>query len=157
MEDIKRILVVSRMTRYCGKAVHYGVSLAKKYGAALSVIHVIHNPFGLEGWNLPVPNLERDYQNLLKKTRRELDEIIAKEQQGGMNIEVSIREGEPATEILTAVKEKKIDLLVMLAHEEGRLEHFLFGRSNDELIRRMPCSILLVKKEPQAVAFAPDA
>jgi len=28
------------------------------------------------------------------------------------------------------------------------LEHFLFGRSNEELIRRMPCSLLLVKKEP---------
>jgi nucleotide-binding universal stress UspA family protein len=42
--------------------------------------------------------------------------------------------------------------MVMLAHEEGRLEHFLFGRTNDELLRRMPCSILLVKSEP-----APDA
>ncbi len=28
------------------------------------------------------------------------------------------------------------------------MEHFLFGRSNEEIVRRMPCSILLVKKEP---------
>jgi hypothetical protein len=27
-DDIKRILVVSRMTKYCQKAVHYGVSLS---------------------------------------------------------------------------------------------------------------------------------
>lgn len=73
MEDIKRILVVSRMTKYCRKAVHYGVSLARKYGATVSVIHVFHDPFGIEGWNLPLPNLEKDYQNLLKKTRQELD------------------------------------------------------------------------------------
>jgi hypothetical protein len=33
----------------------------------------------------------------------------------------------------------------MLAHEEGHLEQILFDRSNDELIRQMPCSILLVK------------
>jgi nucleotide-binding universal stress UspA family protein len=38
--------------------------------------------------------------------------------------------------------------LIMLAHEEGRMEHFLFGRSNEELIRQLPCSIFLVKKEP---------
>jgi nucleotide-binding universal stress UspA family protein len=37
----------------------------------------------------------------------------------------------------------------MLAHEEGHLEHFLFGRSNEEIIRKMPCSVLLVKKEPE--------
>ena len=153
MEDVKKILVVSRMTRYCGKAVHYGVSLAKKYGAALSVVHVMHDPFGIEGWNLPMPNLEKDYQNLLKKSQQQLDDIIASENKSGMHIDVLIREGEPTTEILAVVKEKKIDLLVMLAHEEDRLEHFLFGRSNEALIRRMPCSILLVKKEPGPAAF----
>jgi len=148
MKDVNQILVVSRMTRYCAKAVHYGVSLAKKYRAALTVVHVVHDPFGIEGWNLPMPNLDKDYQNLLKKSRQQLDEIITKENKSGMHIDALIREGEPTLEILAVVKEKKIDLIVMLAHEEGRMEHFLFGRSNEELIRKMPCSILLVKKEP---------
>ena len=35
----------------------------------------------------------------------------------------------------------------MLAHEEGRLEDLFFQRSNDELTRKMPCSIILVKQE----------
>lgn len=153
MEDIKRILVVSRMTKYCAKAVHYGVSLAKKYDAELTVIHVIHDPFGIEGWNLPLPNLEKDYQSLLKKSRQQLDDIIANENKSGMHIDVLIREGDPTAEILTAIREKEIDLAVILAHEEGRLEHFLFGRSNEALIRKMPCSLLLVKKEPHAAAF----
>jgi universal stress protein A len=152
MEDIDQILVVSRMTRYCKKAVHYGISLAKKYGAAVTVIHVIHDPFGIEGWNLPLPNLEKDFQNLMTKSRQQLDEIIASENKSGMHIDVLLREGEPIAEILDVIKKKKINLLIMLAHEEGRLEHFLFGRSNEELVRRMPCSILLVKKEPGMAA-----
>jgi universal stress protein A len=151
MQDIKRILVVSRMTTSCIKAVHYGLSLAKQYEATLYVIHVIHNPFGLEGWNLPLPDLEKDYQNLLKKTRQQLNRIIKKENQSGMHIEVLMPEGDPTAEIVKAVREKKIDLLVMIAHEEGHLEHFLFGRSNHELVRRMPCSIFLVKKEPRPI------
>jgi nucleotide-binding universal stress UspA family protein len=141
------------MTRYCAKAVHYGVSLAKKYGAALTVVHVIHDPFGIEGWNLPVPSLGRDYKNLMKRSRQQLDDIIAKENKMGMRIDVLIREGEPTSEILALVKEKNIDLIVLLSHEEGHLEHFLFGRSNHELVRKMPCSIFLVKKEPGPVAF----
>ncbi|MGC1456060.1 MAG: universal stress protein [Nitrospirota bacterium] len=152
MEDIDKILVVSRMTRYCKKAVHYGISLAKKYGAEVTVVHVIHDPFGIEGWNLPLPNLEKDFQNLMKKSRQQLDEIIASENKSGMHIDVLLREGDPIAEILDVIKKKKINLLIMLAHEEGRLEHFLFGRSNEELVRRMPCSILLVKKEPEAAA-----
>lgn len=154
MEDIKRILVVSRMTKYSRKAVHYGISLAKKYGAKLYVTHVVHDPFGIEGWNLPMPSLEKDYQNLLIRERKELDSMIAQERQAGMEIDVSIREGEPAKEILSIVKDERIDLVILLAHEEGHLEHFLFGRSNEALIRRMPCSILLVKKEPLPVTGA---
>jgi nucleotide-binding universal stress UspA family protein len=151
MENIKNILVVSRMVKYDAKAIHYGASLAQKYGARLTVIHVIHDPFGIEGWNLPMPNLDKDYQNLLKKTRKELDNIVEQERARGIAIDVMLKEGDPSEEILATVKDKQIDLLVMLAHEEGHLEHFLFGRSNHDLILKMPCSILLVKKEPRPV------
>ena len=152
MHDIKRILVVSRMTKYCQKAVQYGVSLTQKHGAELYVIHAIHSPFGLEGWNLGgLFDVEAEYKKLLQKTRMDLDAIIDSEKEKGMPVHVLINQGEPTEEILKAVKEHSIDLLIMLAHEEGRLEHFLFGRSNDLIIRKMPCSILMVKKEPESV------
>ncbi len=152
MEDIKHIIVVSRMVKYDAKAIHFGASLAKKYKARLTVIHVIHDPFGIAGWNLPMPNLAKDYQHLLEKTRTELDTIIEQERAERVEIEVMLKEGDPTKEILETVREKKIDLLIMLAHEEGHLEHFLFGRSNHELILKMPCSILLIKKEPQTIS-----
>ena len=151
MEDIARILVVSRMTRYCQKAVHYGISLAKKYGAELSVIHVVHNLYGLEGWNVPMISIQNEFKKDMEKMKWELDEIIRKENDAGMAIKEIIREGNPTEEILRVVKEEKIDLMIMLAHEEGRLEHLLFSRSNEDLLRKMPCSILLVKKEPEVI------
>ncbi len=153
MEDFKRILVVSRMTTNCQEAVHCGVSLARKYGAELSIIHVIHNPFGLEGWNLPTVSLEKEYQAMMRQAKEDLDRILKKERSEGLAVTELIREGEPTREILKAVEELKIDLLVMLAHEEWRLEHFLFGRSNEEIVRKMPCSVLLVKKEPEPVKW----
>jgi nucleotide-binding universal stress UspA family protein len=153
MEDINRILVVSRDTKYCREAVHQGISLARKYGAKISIIHVVHNPFGLEGWNLPTVALDEEYLKIIKEAKEDLDRIITLEKAKGLSINELIRGGEPTEEILKAVKEENIDLLIMLAHEEGRLEHFLFGRSNEELIRKMPCSILLVKKEPKPVKW----
>jgi universal stress protein A len=148
MENIKNILAVSRMVKYDAAVIRAGASLARKYGARLTVIHVIHDPFGIEGWNLPLPNLEKDYQDLLKRTRHQLDQIAGQERESGTDIEVLLREGDPTREILKTVTEKRIDLLVMLAHEEGHLEHFLFGKSNHEILLKMPCSVLLIKKEP---------
>ena len=148
MDDIKRILVVSRSTRHCRKAVHYGISLAKKYNSKLYVVHVIHDPFGVNGWNLPIPSLKQEYEKLVEKTRKDIDRIIKSERADGLEITEWIRDGKPAEEIIAAVKEDKIDLVIMSAHEEGRLEHHLFGRSIEELTRKMPCSILLVNYNP---------
>ena len=148
MDDIKRIMVVSRSTKNCKKALHYGLSLAKQQDAKLYVLHVIHDPFSVDGWNLPVPSLKQEYEYLVKKTREEIDRIIKSEQADGIDITEWIRDGKPDREVIAAVQENKIDLIIMSAHEEGRLEHYMFGRTVEELTRKMPCSILLVKYNP---------
>jgi universal stress protein A len=148
MDDIKRILVVSRSTKHCRKAVHYGISLAKKYNSKLYVLHVIHDPFSVEGWNLPIPSLKQEYEKLVEKARADIDRIIKSERADGLEITEWIRDGKPVDALIAAVKEDKIDLIIMSAHEEGRLEHYLFGRAVEELTRKMPCSIFLVNYIP---------
>jgi len=148
MDDIKRILVVSRSTKNCRKAVHYGISLAKQYNSKLYVLHVIHDPFSIDGWNLPIPSLEQEYKNLVKKVGEDVDRIIKSEQADGLEITEWIRDGKPVDEVIKVVKDEKIDLIIMSAHEEGRLEHYLFGRSVENLTRKMPCSIFLVNYNP---------
>lgn len=153
MEDISRILVISRITKHCRKAVRYGVSLAQKYGAELCVLHAIHNPLVFGAWNLPKPSLEADYRKEMETIKRELDEIIDSEKKKGMSIKEIITEGDITHEIFETVRQEKIDLIIMLAHEEWRLEHFLFGRSTEEIIRKMPCSVFLVKEDLPRAGF----
>ena len=145
MEEFKRILVVSRMTRHCRKALHLGVSLAHQYGAALSVLHIVDNPFK-KGWNLPTIAYEEEYRKELGRIQSELEGIISLEREKGMTIREFVKEGEPKEEILQAIQNESADLVILLAHEEGRLEHFLYGRGTDSIIRKMPCSILLVRE-----------
>jgi len=154
MEEFKRILIVTKSTKHCRKAIHYGISLAKQSQAQVHVLHLMHDPFGLEHWQLALPSLKdikEQYQHMRLKAKKDLDAMIAAEQDKGLPIQVGIAEGPPEKEILNAVKKKKIDLLVTLAHEEGRLEQVLFGRLNEEIHRKLPCSILFIKQEPLAV------
>jgi universal stress protein A len=145
MEDFKNILVVSRSTQHCIKVLRRGISLARKYNARLHILHIIHDPFNLDGWNLPAPAFNDEYQKMADKARRELDRMVREEKAEGLNIDEWVKNGNPADEIKNVVESQKIDLILMLAHKEGRLEHFLFGRTNDEIIRSLPATLMLVK------------
>lgn len=148
MDDVKRILAVSRSTKQCNRVVHYGISLANKYSAELYVVRVIHDPFKSDVWNLPIPTLEEEYNKIRQGALAELDSIITSDAATGITIKELVREGEPFDAISSVIRDENIDLVLMLAHEEGRIEHFLFGHAIENLVRKMPCSIFLLKSEP---------
>lgn len=154
MKDINRILVLSRMNQDSRKAIKLCVSLARKLEAKLVALHLVSNTAEMMMVNSPdmFPlNVLNNYMVLQQSAKENVDKVIKEEMQLGFPIKELIVEGDPLEEVVKAVKEENIDLLVMNAHEEGRIEHALFGGENDAIIRRMPCSILLVKEEPEPV------
>jgi nucleotide-binding universal stress UspA family protein len=151
MADIKHIMVVCGTVNDCGALIHSAARLARSVGAQLFILTVIYNPFGLKGLSLPRPSFARDYQRLYDKIKDNMHSIIALEKQQGIAIEHMIRDGKPVDMILDEVQKREIDLLVLPAHEEGRIEHVLFGGKNKDLLRKMPCSMLFIKSEPVAI------
>ncbi|HSO18135.1 MAG TPA: universal stress protein [Desulfosarcina sp.] len=145
METFNNILVVSRSTRHCIKVLRTGIALARKFDARLHVLHIIHDPFSLNGWNLPVPSLDKEYKAMAAEARKELDGMIQREKAEGMVINEWVKDGNPVDAIAQAVEGGHVDLILMLAHREGRLEHFLFGKTNDAIIRRLPASLMLIR------------
>ncbi|MBN2429173.1 MAG: universal stress protein [Deltaproteobacteria bacterium] len=151
MENIHKILVVTRSTQECRKALHYGISLAKQVHAELCVLHTFHNVFGLKGWNLPIPSqmVHEGFQKMQEDTKKEINRMIEKAKKDDLKIEVFLREGKFIDEVTKVVEEKKIDFIVLASHSEWRLEHFLFGRDNEDVLRKLPCSVLFVKDDPE--------
>ena len=154
METIKRILVISRMTPYCQEALRYGADLARRHDAKLHVLHLVSNPIAdMKAVNAPgviFPDEHKNYHDMRREAQEELDKVIKKVIKDGFPINEIISDADPVKEITRVVKEEKIDLVVLLAHQEGRLEHALFGGEMDAIIRSLPCSILLVKNEPKS-------
>ena len=153
MENIGRILVISRMNPYSRKAFYIGVSLARKFDAKLLMLHLVSDPVDMMMLNPPglFPEvMYTNYWNSQNEAKEQLDKIIEQEKSAGFPIKELIGDRDTVEEVLKVVSEEKIDLIVMFAHQEGRIEHALFGGENDAIIRRMPCSILLVKEEPES-------
>ncbi|UFS72229.1 universal stress protein [Geomonas sp. RF6] len=157
MLDVKRILVVNRLTQYSRDALVVGVKLAKRFGAELSVIRIISNPVDLEAVNAPSVLFSgeqyRNYLSVREQYKEDLEKAVQQVTRDGVPIKEYLAETQPVKEIVRIVEREGIDLVVVLAHEEGRLEHMLFGGEDDALIRKLPCSILLVKHEPQPVSW----
>jgi nucleotide-binding universal stress UspA family protein len=82
---------------------------------------------------------------MVAKAKEELDRLIRTEKAEGMVVNERIKDGNPVDAIRQAVEEHNVELILMLAHQEGRLEHFLFGKTNDAIIRQLPATLMLVK------------
>jgi len=156
MKNFSRILVISRLIPYSRKAITLGVSIARRYDAELHVLHLVSNPVDMMALNAPGQFPEEEYKKYndgLQKAKELLNTVIEQEKQNGYSIKELVSDRDPVEEIERVVSEEKIDLIIMSAHEEGRIEHALFGGENDIIVRRMPCSILLVKNEPGQVEW----
>jgi nucleotide-binding universal stress UspA family protein len=150
MEDVRRILVVSRSTKNCRFAVESGVSLARRYQAELYVLYLSPGPFDLDSLHMPerfLPEEYGKYESGQQAAEMIVDQIIRQEEEKGLPIKKLIRHGEPVAEVEKLVAHEKIDLIVMPAQKEGFFEQLLFEGDTRGIIRSMPCSILLVKKE----------
>jgi len=150
VNEIKRILILNRTILHYQKVLHAGVSLAKKYNARIYIMHVFHNPFSAEEWGVHIPkgnSRQKLYSEIRKRAQRELDAIISLKKAQGIIIKEILREDASADDIKQVVKMEKIDLLVMLAHKEGRIEQFVFHPDKNQILRQMPCSVLLVKED----------
>jgi len=149
MEKFSNILVVSRMIPYSRKAINAGISLARKYDSRILVLHLVSHPGDVMAVNAPGLFLDEQYKNYMdsqQEAKERLDALIKQESSVVFPVKELVSDSDPVEEIVRVVSEEKIDLLIMSAHEEGRIEHALFGGENNAILRKMPCSIMFVKK-----------
>ena len=80
----------------------------------------------------------------IKGLAREKLETMAQEHPE-RRLEVLVREGKPAIEILDAAAELGPELVVMGSHGRSGLDHFLIGSVAEKVLRKAPCNVLTVR------------
>jgi nucleotide-binding universal stress UspA family protein len=147
MPEFKRILVVSRMVQSSKMVIQAGISLARKYNAKLFIIHSVHNPFALKGWNFGHLSLHNEYEKILLDAKATLLALVDTDKANGVSVSELVSDDEPTDAILKVIASERIDLLVLLVHNGDSVENIIFNHSNYILTREMPCSIKLIKED----------
>jgi nucleotide-binding universal stress UspA family protein len=127
--------------------------LARDYGARLLFLHSVEPPvyYGELGVNYTASDGFREL------ARERVDELVEPGSQ--VQVETIVADGEPGEEILRVAKERQADLLVIGSHGRTGLGRVLMGSVAEEVARKSPCPVLIVRAPHEiahTVATAPQ-
>lgn len=127
------------------RALSNAIHLARHFGARLTVLHVVTPMSNLSVLFSKVdPSVQADYR---AGTLAQFDRFLRDFDFHGVNWEKSIREGDPADEILAAREEAGTPLIVMGSVGKTDLSRILLGSVAGKVARTTEASLILFKAE----------
>lgn len=147
--DFKHVLVPTDFSDPAKHARDLGISIARKFNAELTLLHVYTIPMmGYEAavaW--PMEDLESSAEDALEVELQAARTRIP----GCRGI---ARLGYPPAEIVKVAKETGADLIVMGTHGRHGLPRMLLGSVAEKIVRTSPVPVLTVAAEEAALASA---
>jgi len=140
----KRILVPVDFTVGSDRALWHAASLARMHQARVLPLHVTRPAcFTVDCGYGPVNRAEPD-EELSRRTRAQLQRLVHRIVAKELAEDVIVRCGQPTDQIVSAAKEWKADLIVMLAHHAGGGDSPPPTHTVDQLVRAVRCPVLLL-------------
>jgi acetoin utilization protein AcuB len=140
----RRILCPVDLDGSAPSALRLAGDIARACGGEVHVLHVI--PMFLPPAGMPT------YVNLYRGEEEELAKTwladLASKHLGSVPSESKTGLGDPATEILAAVKRLPADLVVMATHGRRGFSRFFLGSIAEKVMRELSCPVLTVKTYP---------
>jgi len=158
--DYRQILVPIDFTDTARMAFYVALKYAREHDATTHVLHVTE-PLGTFDGDSSVEATEAELARLEGGVKRRINDLF---DEGGLKevdrrkVHVDFRAGDVSTEILRAITEHQIDLVVMGHNPEKRkgLKKLMGGASPAERVMdKAPCHVLVVK--PPDYEYVPDA
>lgn len=145
----RRILVPTDFSSVSLHALNHARLLAETFRASLHVLHVVEDPVGefqLEDtYALPADFLQR----VRERAEARLAAIFPTSDRPANGVELALREGSPFVEIVRYARDQAIDLIVMGTHGRGPIAHMLMGSVAEQVARKAPCPVLVVRDPSQ--------
>ena len=133
--------------------------IADKFGARLSLLHVVTDPKATGFWTpeVYVPAIPETQERFLREGRERLANALSPEERSRFSVTIEARIGAVADHIQDFAREQKVDLIVMGTHGRRGLAHLLLGSVAEHMLRGAPCPVLTTHAEAQSAAASENA
>ena len=145
---IAHILVPTDFSTQSKNALHFGLELARRYGASLHVLHVLDLAI-TPGWTAELP-VEVDARAMhaqeIAEAERDLAAFLPHDGQQ-VPVTTSVLVGSPQQAIIEVATNLAVDLIVMSTQGRSGLAHTILVSVADHVIRTAPCPVLIVRNK----------
>jgi nucleotide-binding universal stress UspA family protein len=145
------------------------VEPSRVYDGAIRTFDRLYLPPGSELFILyvsPVPqnvprlvkerilNISKPAKPVEKEAREQVRQFLEKVEKRvkrfslELHVHLSIKKGNPGEEILKFIHAKKVDLVILGAHEYSRMTRFLLGSVSHWVLHEAPCSVVIGRNPP---------
>jgi nucleotide-binding universal stress UspA family protein len=119
----------------------YAKALALRYGAELTLLHVVNPVFTIPPTAISGPAFVSLPEGVIEQHEKYLQEFAVEERQG-VPVRRLVYEGEVVHQIAGFVQSENIDLAVMATHGHGALRRFLIGSTAAKILHDVTCPVL---------------
>lgn len=143
--SVKRILVPTDLTEESQNTIEFGLVLAQRFGAHLTLLHVYKQSYAVQFVRGPNSSDEvwkdrMHFVGTLKLWAQNVKERFA-------DCDAEFRDGEPAEEIARTAKELNVDLIVISTHHYNWISRLAYGCDAERILRHASCPILIVQTD----------
>lgn len=152
--DFKAILVATDFSECAGAAFRVALSLARRFGAKIVLLHVINQSVMArlaEHLKVKPESLQPEFR---EEAQRQLDKFLGQCCRDDLEVASMVAVGIPFQEIAVVARDLAADLIVMGGYGRsgrGPIEEVFFGSTAEKVVRLLPCPVLCVPWESQAV------
>ena len=143
--EIKSILVPTDFSAASKKALDYAVPFAERFGAKLTLLHVVE-PVATPDFANSFP-LMMENDKVMAACKAQLQSLVKQTAIDPMLVEKTLlRQGRSFHEIADAARTLKADLIIISTHGYTGLKHALLGSTAERVVRHAPCPVLVVRE-----------
>ena len=141
---LQRIMLATDFSPQARVALDYAAELSKRLEVPLLLLAAFQIPVYPLPEGIVVRSTDTIAQ-LLSQTSADLASARQLAQdQGAVDVETIVVEGNPAAEIVRIAQERKTDLIVMGSHGRGGLSRAILGSVADKVMRTAHCPVMIV-------------
>jgi universal stress protein A len=143
--QFRHMLAPTDFSEFSKQAIVFALELAKKFGAKLSILHVVElPPYPVEGY--VAPSLTATFlDDLERQASQELAQVVPEAESAGVEVARLVTVGSPYRKIVDMTEAEQVDLIVMATAGRTGFSHLIMGSIAERVVRTASCPVLTIR------------